>query len=217
MTLLGLKFTVVSHEAKKAQSACPTKKNTWPLLWVMYITEHFCNFEKNMSYFNIHMVKSQTHERIRPSYHRHKLFMLVLYATWSFRAVCAIACWSSGCLPHTLMSFFKIWFLFSFLIFFVIATHLRAILPPESLHDKYWFYCGLLVQCTSTVKIAKNYLLVYKIAFVAFELRFKKCHHDCILFLVDGCRSKPVYHLMKMSKGKMVTQDCLVRVYRLVM
>jgi len=52
------------------------------------------------------------------------------------------------------------------------------------------------------VEIAKNNLLVYKIAFVAVELRFKKCHHDRILVLVDGRRSKPVYHLVKMSKGR---------------
>jgi len=96
---------------------------------------------------------------------------------------------------------FKIWFSFSFVSFFIIATHLRAILL---LQDKnidsivgFWFNVR-----TSTVKIVKNHSLVYKIAFVAFELKFKKCHHDRILFLVDRCRSKPVYHLMKMSKGR---------------
>jgi len=36
--------------------------------------------------------KSQTHEKIHPSYHRHKAFVLVLYTTRSFRAVCAVAC-----------------------------------------------------------------------------------------------------------------------------
>ena len=36
-----------------------------------------------------------------------------------------------------------------------------------------YFYCGLFVQCTSTVNIAKYHLLVYKITFVAFELKFK--------------------------------------------
>jgi len=138
-----------------------------------------------MSYFKICKVKSQTHERIHPSYHRYKtFFMLVLYTTQSFRAVCAITCWLSWNRPYTIMSFFKSGFRFHF-FFFIISTHLRAILLPESLHDKKcWFYCGLLVQRTSTVKIAKTHSLVYKIAFVAFELRFKKCHHDRILFLV---------------------------------
>jgi len=68
----------------------------------------------------------------------------------------------------------------------------------------------------STVKIDKNHSLVYKIAFVAFKLRFKKCRHDCILFLVDGRCYKPVYHLAKIRtsedvKGNVVTRDCLVR------
>jgi len=39
------RLTEVSREAKKAQSACPTKK-TQPLLWVIYMTEWFCNFQK---------------------------------------------------------------------------------------------------------------------------------------------------------------------------
>ena len=50
---------------------------------------------------------------------------------------------------------------------------------PESLHNRNTdSIVGFLVQCTSTVKNAKNHLLVYKIAFVAFELRFKKCRHS---------------------------------------
>ena len=34
------------------------------------------------------------------------------------------------------------------------------------------------------------------------KLRFKKCYQDYILFLVDGCHSRPVFHLMKMAKGR---------------
>ena len=168
----------------------------WPLLWVIYMTKQFCNFQKYYVIFKIRMAKSQTHKRIHPSYHRHKTFVLVLYTTWGFRPVCAIACWSSWRHPHTIINFLNIWFLFSF--FFVIISNLRTILLPESLHNKkYWFYCGLLVQRTSTVNITKNHSLVYKIAFVAFKLRFKKCRHDHILFLEDGHCSKPVYHLVR--------------------
>jgi len=77
---------------------------------------------------------------------------------------------------------------------------------PESLHNRNTdSIVGFLVQCTSTVKNAKNHLLVYKIAFVAFELRFKKCCNDCILFLVDGCHFKPVCYLVRK-----VMRDCLM-------
>ena len=167
---------VVSHEAKKAQSTHPMKKMR-PLLWVIYMTEHF---HKITSYF------------------RHKTFVLVLHTTQSFRAVCAIACWSSWHHPHSIMNFLKSDFGFHFF-----SSSSQPIWQPYSYQrtctTKYWLYRGLLVQCTSTVKITKNHLLVYEITFVAFELRFR---HDCILFLVDGRCSKLVYHLMNMSKGR---------------
>ena len=124
-----------------------------------------------MSYLKIRMVKSQTHERIHPSYHRHKTFVLVLYTTRNFRAVCAIACWSSWRRPHTIMSVLKIWFSFHY-FFFLITTHLRALAQ-----QRYWFYSGLLFQCTSTVKISKNHLQDH---LCGLWLRFKKCCHDRI-------------------------------------
>ena len=52
----------------------------------------FAIFKNITSYFKIRMAKSQTHEKIHPSYHRHKTFVLVLYTIRSFRAVCAVAC-----------------------------------------------------------------------------------------------------------------------------
>jgi len=129
------------------------------------------------------MAKSQTHKRIHHSYHRHKTFVLVLYTAQSFRPVCVVACWSSWRRPHTIMNF-KIWFLFSF-FFLCHLNPFESYTPTRELaQQKYWFYCGLLVQCKYI--IAKNHLLVYKITYVAFEL---KCCHDRILFLVDGCRS----------------------------
>jgi len=74
----------------------------------------FVIFKNITSYFKIRMAKSQTHEKIHPSYHRHKTFVLVLYTTRSFRAVYAVACWSSWRRPHTIMSFLRIWFRFHF-------------------------------------------------------------------------------------------------------
>jgi len=44
----------------------PNQK-TWPLLWVIYMTERFKNIT---SYFKIRMAKSQTQESTHPSYHR---------------------------------------------------------------------------------------------------------------------------------------------------
>jgi len=44
------RLTVVSREAKKAQSARPTKKMQ-PLLWVIYMMEQFHNFQKSYVIF----------------------------------------------------------------------------------------------------------------------------------------------------------------------
>jgi len=95
-------------------------------------------FSKNItSYFKIRMAKSQ---KIHPSYHRHKIKPLCWYYTpheVSEKFVQLLV--DRVDVAHTL---FKIWFSF----FFVIATHLTAILLPESLHDKninaivgFWF------------------------------------------------------------------------------
>jgi len=105
-----------------------------------------------------------------------------------------------GDVTHIYDKFLKIWFSFS-TFFFVIATLFRTILPPESLYDiKIWFYCGLLVQRTSTVNITVNHLLFYKITFMAFKLRLKKCHHDRILFLVSRYHLKTAKHLDELWK-----------------
>jgi len=68
---------------------------------------------------------------------------------------------------HTLQwVFFKCGFCFHFFLHH--HNPFESHIPTRELaRQKYWFYCGLLVQCTSTLKIAKNHLLVYKIAFVA--------------------------------------------------
>jgi len=112
--------------------------------------------------------------------------------------------------------FFKIWFLF--LSFFLRHRNpFESHTPTRELAwQKYWFYCGLLVQCTSTVSIAKNHSLVYKITFVAFELKFKKYRHDRILFLVHGRHSKPIYNLDGYTRLFDTSWAVLVRVCRLV-
>ena len=152
----------------------------------------FCDFQKCYHVLKTCMAKSQTYERIYPSYHRHKTFVLTLYIHHIIFRPCSLC----NCLlvdmtsPTHYNEFLKIWFSLSFFFFFVIATRLRATLLPrvlvrhspslfllwtlaptrELLWQKYWFYCGLLVQCRSAVNIAKNHSLVYKITFVAFEL-----------------------------------------------
>jgi len=174
---------VVSSEAKKAQSVHPTKK-TRPHCEESFTWQNgFIIFKNITSYFKIHMAKSQTHERIHPSYHRHKTYVLVLYTTQSFRAVCAISCWSSWCRPHTIMSFLKSGFRFHFFLRHRNPFESHAHTPTRELaRQKYWFYCGLLVLCTSTVKIAKNHLLVYEIAFVAFERDSKNAAMTALYF-----------------------------------
>ena len=82
--------------------------------------------------------------------------------------------------------------------------------PGKHLFQENALKISIIVIVLILLKLRK-YLL--KVFFLKISISvFAVCHHDHILFLVDGCRSKPVYHLMKMSKGKMVTQDCLVRV-----
>ena len=170
-----------------------------PLLWDRTVSKFSKILHHN--YFKIHMTKPQTHKRIHPSQLRHKTFLLVLYTTQSFRPVCALACWSSWRRPHTIVSFLKS----HFCLHFFLRHHNpfeNHTLTRKLAQWKYWFYCGLLVQCISTMNIAKNYLLVYKIVSVAFDCDSKKCCHDHILFLVDGCHSKPVYHLVNITMGR---------------
>ena len=95
---------------------------------------------------------------------------LVAYTTQSFRPICAIACWSMWHLPNIIV-FKNLDFVFIF--FFIIATYLWTNPTREPAQQQSYCYCELLFQCTSTVSITKSYLLMYKIAFVAFELRFK--------------------------------------------
>ena len=99
--------------------------------------------------------------------------MFVLYTMQSFKPVYAIACLPRWCSPRTIVSFFKIWFMFSF--FLCHRNSFENHTPTKELvQQQGWFYCELFVQCTSTVNIAKKHLLVYKIVLVAFELKFKK-------------------------------------------
>jgi len=196
----------VSREAKKAQTTV-SHLHDGTVLQFSKILHHILKSTRQ----NLELTKGFTL--------RHKNFVLVLYTTRSFRAVCAIACWLSLCRPHTIMSFLKSGIHFHF-FFLRHRNPFDSHTPTRELTwQKYWFYCRLLVQCTSTVKITKNHLLVYKIAFVAFELRFKKCCHDHILFLADGRRSKPVYHHLKQKKRWLheIVWAALVRVCRLVM
>jgi len=56
--------------------------------------------------------------------------------------------------------YIKIWFLFSF---FLHCNPIESHAPNRELvQQQLFFYCGPLVQCTSTMNIAKNHLLVYK-------------------------------------------------------
>ena len=108
------RLTVVSREAKKAQIAHPTKKR-----------DHYCEsftwrngfviFKNIVTYLKIRMVKSQTHERIHPSYHRHKTFVLHgIIHHMKFQSSlynCLLIKLTS---PTHYNEFFKIWFSFSF-------------------------------------------------------------------------------------------------------
>ena len=114
------RLTVVSQ----VQSTPPSKK-----------CDHYCESFTWWNSFAIlcHVLKSTWRDLgfikgFTPSYHLHKTFVLVVYVLWSFRPVCAIACWSIWRCPRT-NEFCKNLISFSFFLL-VITTHLRAILPP---------------------------------------------------------------------------------------
>jgi len=72
---------VVSCEAKKAQTARPSKRYATTAVTHLH-GEIFLQFSKILH----HVLKSawqnlKTYERIHPSYHRHKTFVLVLCTT----------------------------------------------------------------------------------------------------------------------------------------
>ena len=124
------RLTVVSREANKAQSSHPTKKNATTT--ASHLRDRtVLQFSKK--YFKIRMVKSQTHERICPSYHRYKTFVLVLYTTRS--SLCNYLSTKLMSPTHCNEFFKTLIFCFHF-CFFIIATHLTAMFLPESLLDK---------------------------------------------------------------------------------
>ena len=108
--------------------------------------------------------------------------------------------------------FFKIWFSLFFLRHhnpFDNHTPTR-----ELARQTYWFYHALLVQRTVPLQWKSLKIICWFTRSRLWPLNWDlKCCHDRVLFLVEGRRSKPVLSPREDFKGKMVMQDCLVRVY----
>jgi len=99
--LLRLRFDFLQIKTRGSESRdqegtkrTPNQKNVTTTVSHLHdgMVSLFTKITYDMSYFKICMTKSQTHERIHPSFHRHKTFVLVLYTVQSFGTVYAIAC-----------------------------------------------------------------------------------------------------------------------------